>query len=182
MRTAVKRTVNTTYQQSRSVSTSPCKNYSRNFRVSATSLAGIVLAAFGISTLLQGLDGENDNLSAANFHSVYAEEDHSRPERILIACNVAEPSVAAPVTSALDEMKTILFPGASVVGAALSVSDSVECVDTVPPPTPSFQHCVHSDTESVIDQKDYSCSDDNMVEHKFLVTFGRYLSNNDFIE
>jgi hypothetical protein len=152
-------------------------------------LVGVVVAAFGFSSLLQGLDGENDNLTATNFRSVHAEEDHPPassmpPKKMMIACAISDPppSVSIVDQRAVNDLKTFLFPGSAIVSAALSIADSAECLTTVPPPVPSFPHCVHTEAESLIDQKDYSCTAENMLDHRFIVRFGRYLSNSDFLE
>jgi len=179
---SVNKLSNNTYQQSAKRAFS--SNLVRNFnKPAATSVIGVILAAFAFSSLLQGLDGENDNLSAANFRSIHAEQAENG-RRILISCPVENPIALPDISNErlVDDVKTVLFPGAAIVTAAMSVGDCVGCVaNTVPPPLPSFQHCVHSEAESMIDQKDNSCVDDN-IEHNFLVLFGRYLTNNDFIE
>jgi hypothetical protein len=149
-------------------------------------LVGVVVAAFGFSSLLQGLDGENDNLTATNFRSVHAEEDHAPvpPKKMMIACAISDPSPSVSIADdrAVSELKTFLFPGSAIVSAAMSIADSTECLTTVPPPVPSFPHCVHTEAESLIDQKDDSCTSENMLDHRFIVRFGRYLSNSDFLE
>jgi len=154
-------------------------------------LVGVVVAAFGFSSLLQGLDGENDNLTATNFRSVHADEDHSSSsiqsipsKKMMIACAISDPPPSTSIVDehAVNDLKTFLFPGSTIVSAALSIADSAECFTTVPPPVPSFPHCVHTEAESLIDQKDYSCTGENMLDHRFIVRFGRYLSNSDFLE